>query len=88
MVLCLSPKFTERLGVVTGSGELLRPIHLQPLGAWVAGLGLGRGKQGAWSTEFQEVPTLRDASSESTPKSEGFLTLHTLGVTLVTECTG
>ena len=36
-VLCLSPKSVERVSVGTGSGELWRPIHLQPLGGQVGG---------------------------------------------------
>ena len=56
MMLCLSPESIERVSVGTGSGELWRRIQLQPLGKQVGGWDKGRGKQGAWGTEFQEVP--------------------------------
>ena len=87
MMLCLSPESIERVNVGTGSGEVWRPIHLQPLG----------GQIGSWDWgEASKVPgaqisggsSSRGASLESTSKSEGFLTLHTLGATLVRVCTG
>lgn len=37
MMLFLSPKSIERVSVGTESGELQRPIHLQPLGGQVGG---------------------------------------------------
>lgn len=36
-VLCLSPESVEGVSVGTGSGELQRPIHLQPLSRQVEG---------------------------------------------------
>ena len=87
MMLCLSPESTERVSVGTGSGELQRPIHLQPLGGQVGGWDWGEASQVLRAQDFRRSSS-RGASSESTPNSKGFLTLHTLGATLVRECTG
>ena len=36
-MLCLSRESVERVSVGTGSGELQRPIYLQPLGGQIGG---------------------------------------------------
>lgn len=60
--------------------ELLRLIHLQPLDRQVGGWDWG-GKQGAWGTEFQEVPAPEVQVQSQHPTVRGFLILHTLGAT-------
>ena len=47
MMLCLSPESIERVNVGTGSGELWRPIHLQPLGGQIGSWDWG--EEALWS---------------------------------------
>ena len=57
VVLCLNPKLEVKVSMEAGPGELLSPIHLQPLGRWVGGrAGTGSRQPGVQSTKFQEVP--------------------------------
>ena len=86
-MLCLSRESVERVSVGTGSGELQRPIYFQPLGGQI-GAGTGERQARCLGHRISGDSSSRGASSESSPNSEGFLTLHMLGATLVRVSTG
>lgn len=81
------PESIERVSVGTGSGSSETHPLLQPLDRQVGGWDWGEGKQGAWGTEFQEIPA-PEVQVQSQHSTVRLLILHTLGATLVRGSTG
>lgn len=58
-MLCLSRESVERVSVGTGSGELQRPIYLQPLGGQIGGWDWGEASKVLGAQNFRRFQLQR-----------------------------